>query len=123
DNTWRRVNDVPGLPYDYDLKESVNVNGVIYWFTSKYLGNSNKHEYPSFILAFDVGKEKFRKITLPSSYLDQPCDHNLYFCCSTLLQVDGHVSLMRRQSGLTVKLWLLNDENKESRTTSGTDTN
>ncbi|XP_026377828.1 putative F-box protein At1g32420 [Papaver somniferum] len=123
DNTWTRINAVPGLPYDYNLKESVNVNGVIYWFTCKYLGNSNKHEYPSFILAFDVGKEKFRKITLPNSYLDKPCDHILYFCCSTLLQVDGHVALMRRQSDRTVKLWLLNDKNKESGTKSGTDTN
>lgn len=59
-NTWRRIVDVPPLGRDCGYLESVHVNGFICWLHYRYDSN----EEDACIIQFEVGSEKFKKITL-----------------------------------------------------------
>ncbi|OVA03735.1 F-box domain [Macleaya cordata] len=68
ENTWRRIDEVP--PFKL-YRDSVYVNGSIYWRNNR--GNITI-AYPKqaeVIVAFDVGSEKFRVIPIPNFILDQ----------------------------------------------------
>ncbi|KAI3968367.1 hypothetical protein MKW92_045157 [Papaver armeniacum] len=80
DNAWRGIDEV---------------NGCIYYCTSKFMsGNWDNNDVV--LVAFDVGSEKFRTITIPNLILNKrfsSCNR-----CGNLLEVDGHVAIAYRMT-------------------------
>ncbi|KAI3853605.1 hypothetical protein MKW98_025122 [Papaver atlanticum] len=110
DNKWRRIDEVPTRKLRSTWGNSVSVNGSIYFTTSKQTSSTNGNGIPDFIVAFDLGSEKFREIRVPDFILDQPLDSDEYVCrCVDILELSDRVSLVGRVNGYTVKLWLFDD--------------
>ncbi|XP_026396797.1 putative F-box protein At3g10240 [Papaver somniferum] len=120
---WRRVRDeIPSNNF-YD-GNSVYANGCIYWIVYECL------------TVFDVGNEKFRVIPVPNCISDQPrdCGQNVELLDDQvdgradlfrrmsvyegrevgLLEMGGHVTVFRRMSDYTAKLWIFNEDTKEN---------
>ncbi|KAI3939869.1 hypothetical protein MKW98_029645 [Papaver atlanticum] len=96
DNKWRKT--------DYGVNgvirgSSVSVNGSIYWMKGGYF-QAGFANYES-LVAFDVGSEKFREISLPKS-----------FCAYTfkLLEVDGCIGILHKLGDFEVNLWIFKDD-------------
>ncbi|KAI3985191.1 hypothetical protein MKX01_015125 [Papaver californicum] len=81
DSKWRGIDVVP--PYNLRGVDNVYANGSIYWCN---LRHSKLFNDPEFIVAFDVGREKFRTIHVPKLILDQLMDRFRY----VPLLVDGN---------------------------------
>ncbi|XP_026378639.1 F-box protein At1g30790-like [Papaver somniferum] len=110
DYEWRRIENTPielGLEY-HRRKHTVYLNGFIYYCTSTFLeaeevGNDK-------IVAFDVGAEKFRVITVPEYILNQP----RYFhwngkSSNRLIVLKGCLELLIKMNDSTAKLWVFDD--------------
>ncbi|RZC73169.1 hypothetical protein C5167_048650 [Papaver somniferum] len=96
DNTWRKA--------DYGVNavirgSSVSVNGSIYWMKGGYF-QSGFANYES-LVAFDVGSEKFREISLPKSFRAYTFK---------LLEVDGGISVLHKLDDFEVNLWIFKDD-------------
>ncbi|XP_026419550.1 F-box protein At1g52495-like isoform X1 [Papaver somniferum] len=127
DNKWRRIDEFPTRKLRSTWGNSVSVNGSIYYTTFKRTEGTDANDIPDFIVAFDLGSEKFREIRVPDFILDQPQDNDEYAGrCVDILELSGHVALLGRVNGYTVKLWLFDDayvqkENNASATSTTTD--
>ncbi|XP_026408423.1 uncharacterized protein LOC113303594 [Papaver somniferum] len=110
DNKWRKIAEVPPV---YVLGvASVHVNGSIYYNT---LTVREDKVLPTSIVAFDVGTEKFRTIGVPDFIVSQPREtDNVFGRAVDLLEVSGHMALLSRMNGYTVKLWLFNDTGNQN---------
>ncbi|KAI3914370.1 hypothetical protein MKW98_014977 [Papaver atlanticum] len=104
-NTWRTIDEVP----QYYLKgdTAVYANGSVHWITyalfHKYLS-----ERKLLIVAFDVGSEKFRIITVPKFITDQFGED--FDDVTHLLEVNDRVALAHiLPDGNIAKLWILHD--------------
>ncbi|KAI3894457.1 hypothetical protein MKW92_046229 [Papaver armeniacum] len=107
--SWRRIHEVPPFFLD-DCLPNVYVNGSIYWCSRMFTNPQIGHGYPSCIVAFDVGSEKFRVIQIPGFIRDQPLDPDTFFDHFVrLVELDGRVGIIRRISAFTSKLWIFND--------------
>ncbi|KAI3887560.1 hypothetical protein MKW92_022674, partial [Papaver armeniacum] len=112
-NTWRRIDDVPSYKA---YGESVYVNGVVYWLSTYNYFDSSRSAAPKSIVAFDVGREKFRVIPIPDFIADcrqSSCgsDDNRH----DLLIIDGCVALLDRTDGddkNMIKMWIFHDDHK-----------
>ncbi|KAI3975848.1 hypothetical protein MKX01_027146 [Papaver californicum] len=90
DRTWRIIDDVPpSIQFQY--------YGV------------KKDDGPKFIVALDVGKEKFRAIEIPDFILDKISFTNRSSSVQ-LLEIDGHPALSSGISRDIFKLWLFDNE-------------
>ncbi|KAI3883291.1 hypothetical protein MKW92_036554 [Papaver armeniacum] len=108
DRTWRIIDDVIPAYYfrkSYTYGDSVYVNGSIYYNPIMSLVEDGE---PIFILAFDVGKEKFRAIDIPDFILDQ-ISFSSQIDAVQLLEIDGHPALSSRISCDIFKIWLFDD--------------
>ncbi|KAI3878629.1 hypothetical protein MKW98_027934 [Papaver atlanticum] len=114
------------------LESYVYINGSIYYITTSITTSSVKEkDRPKFLVAFDVGSEKFRTISVPSCVFDQPvdCDAAYTFYNVQLIELDGRLGLFirpgPRMSGTPkLKLWLFDDDkNKKNSTSSWTQVN
>ncbi|KAI3883565.1 hypothetical protein MKW92_044372 [Papaver armeniacum] len=109
DRTWRIIDDVIPAYYfrkSYTYGDSVYVSGSIYYNSVMSLVEDGE---PVFILAFDVGKEKFRAIDIPDFILDQ-ISFSSRIQAVQLLEIDGHPALLSEISCDIFKLWLFDDE-------------
>ncbi|KAI3915850.1 hypothetical protein MKW92_003267 [Papaver armeniacum] len=96
DNTWRMIDEAP--PCISRIVPAVSVNGSIYWM--KCSGHSWYAKYEG-LVAFDVGSETFREISIPKSVLEEI--HPI-----KLLEVDGCIAILQRMCAFEVKLWIFN---------------
>ncbi|XP_026396555.1 uncharacterized protein LOC113291210 [Papaver somniferum] len=110
DHTWRVIDDVL-LAYNfrewYLFGASIYVNGSVYYIPRRPTGEDAE---PKSILAFDVGKEKFRSIRIPDFILDQILQKFQPLYSLQLLEIDRHPALLSRISDDIVKLWLFDNE-------------
>ncbi|KAI3989261.1 hypothetical protein MKX01_003964 [Papaver californicum] len=112
DRTWRMIDDVVPA-YNFKVSssygDSVYVNGSVYYNPNLVGYGVKKDDGPKFIVAFDVGKEKFRAIEIPDFILDQiPLTSRL--SSVQLLEIDGHPALSSGISRDIFKLWLFDNE-------------
>ncbi|KAI3908164.1 hypothetical protein MKW98_029465 [Papaver atlanticum] len=107
DNAWRRIDKVP--PCDFSFFGPVYVNGFIYYCTSKFL-SGNWDNGDAVFVAFDVGNEKFRVITIPNLILMNRSSDR--YQCINLLEVDGHAAIVSKESDYIIKLWLYREYNE-----------
>ncbi|MCL7045778.1 hypothetical protein MKW94_015092 [Papaver nudicaule] len=117
ENRWRKIDEVPPV-----LKldgHAVYANGSIY--TRNAGGIFTFPPEAEFIVAFDVGIEKFRLIEIPDFIIDSPGRFSrppyLY-----LLQIDGHIALVdiinehgAYESEHVVRLWISDDSYNEKK--------
>ncbi|KAI3929957.1 hypothetical protein MKW98_004111, partial [Papaver atlanticum] len=67
------------------------------------------------VVAFDVGSEKFRKIQISESgFGNSPSDPVPFLDRCHLLEVNGCVAILRRNTADTANLWVYEDSDKES---------
>ncbi|KAI3840229.1 hypothetical protein MKW92_032631 [Papaver armeniacum] len=121
-NAWRIIEGIP--PYELEDNSffcrnggSVYVNGSVYWITAQ-LKSRNHGSDQNIIVAFDVGSEKFRTISLPKLITDQLLyDEDWSFKLHVnLLEVNNRVGVLRRlRVGYPVKMWILNDEDNDKK--------
>ncbi|KAI3936490.1 hypothetical protein MKX01_028120 [Papaver californicum] len=116
-NTWRRIDNVPL----YNIQSnSAYLNGSIYWRSNKphfmEFGNADGEDAnPKFIVAFDVGSEKFRVIPVPSFMADKFYRLRWF----DLFVMDDRLAFFSWESHLMAKLWILQDDHySENRVTS-----
>ncbi|KAI3964983.1 hypothetical protein MKW92_009954 [Papaver armeniacum] len=95
DNTWRQTVERPPCISE----TSVTVNGSIYWMDGGNLFATLAY-YRS-LVAFDIGSEKFREISLPKSFRAGTIK---------LLEVDGCIAILHQMCDFEVKLWIFNDD-------------
>ncbi|KAI3934964.1 hypothetical protein MKW92_048502 [Papaver armeniacum] len=107
ENTWRKIDEAPPC-YIGPSAPSVYVNGFIYWFPNRYTGSDG------FIVAFEVGCEKFRTIQVPTFILRQRSDYDGDKVNVRLLEVNGSVAILRRMTVCDIKLWIYGHIDKES---------
>ncbi|KAI3838931.1 hypothetical protein MKW92_001820 [Papaver armeniacum] len=109
---WRRIHEqVPY--YDFMDRQSVYSSGCIYW-SNVYL--EDKEEIPDVdevLVVFDVGREKFRVISVPSFVSDRPTANVDNGFVLDLLEVDGRVTILRMMSSY-VKLCIFDDDHGDS---------
>ncbi|KAI3972209.1 hypothetical protein MKX01_011761 [Papaver californicum] len=120
ENEWRQIEEV--LPYSLELHgSSVYINGSIYYSTdSLMVSKANDKNKSKFIVVFDVGREKFRTIRVPSYIFDQPdYDASFIFYHVILLDLDGRLGLLIKiaKDGYTPKLWLFDDDKNKKKST------
>ncbi|XP_026460613.1 F-box protein At1g30790-like [Papaver somniferum] len=107
-NTWRRIDNVPL----YNIQNnSVYLNGSIYWRSNKPLfkefDNADAEDAnPKFIVAFDVGSEKFRVIPVPS-FMDDKFYRLRWFDLFVMVE---RLAFFSWESRFLAKLWILQDE-------------
>ncbi|KAI3931083.1 hypothetical protein MKW92_011419 [Papaver armeniacum] len=109
DRTWRIIDNV--LPADkftylHTYGDSLYVNGSIYYNRRMSILEDGEHV---FIVAFDVGKEKFRAIEIPDFILDQ-INFSGQFSNAQLLEIDGHPALSSGISNDIFKLCSFDDD-------------
>ncbi|KAI3888952.1 hypothetical protein MKW92_038663 [Papaver armeniacum] len=102
EDVWRRIDEVP--PCDIGFP-SVYVNGSIYYCTSKFM-SGNWVNNDAVLVAFDVGSEIFRSITIPNLILNNRSSNSNKYHCAYLLEVDGHIAIAYMMSAYIVKLWV-----------------
>ncbi|RZC57700.1 hypothetical protein C5167_004995 [Papaver somniferum] len=95
DNTWRKTVERPPCISE----TSVTVNGSIYWMDGGNLWATLAY-YRS-LVAFDIGSEKFRVISLPKSFRSGTVK---------LLEVDGCIAILHKMCDFEVKLWIFKDD-------------
>ncbi|MCL7023387.1 hypothetical protein MKW94_029460 [Papaver nudicaule] len=102
---WRIIDEVPPIrPFG----AAVYANGSIY----RRNRGDNFFEPPNVeaILAFDIGKEKFRVIPIPDEIINShrfPINRRR---AEYLLQVDGHLAIIDRLYADEVMLWISDDD-------------
>ncbi|KAI3926746.1 hypothetical protein MKW92_033397 [Papaver armeniacum] len=101
DDAWRRIDEVP--PCNLGTC-SVYVNGTIYYRTFKFMSGNND----VVLVAFDVGSEKFRTITIPNLILNNRSSS--YHRSGNLFEVDGHVAIAYRMTAYIVKVWVYRED-------------
>ncbi|CAN1813029.1 F-box protein At4g19940 [Linum perenne] len=111
DTRWRIINDVP--PCEIRRDYSAYANGSIYWIAYSESGRG-RAEYSESLVAFDIGSEKFRMISIPNFTLwgEYP------FPCLGLIEMDGCITVIRLKSlhSDEVRLWKFYDHEKENGT-------
>ncbi|KAI3890638.1 hypothetical protein MKW92_014164 [Papaver armeniacum] len=112
DGKWRTIDDLPVNNFKelYGSGASIYVNGSIYYSPQKLKCFLVKDAKPKFIVAFDVGKEKFRAIGIPDFILDQIPQRYQPFESVQLLEIDGHPALLSRIRSNIAKMWLFDDD-------------
>ncbi|KAI3888120.1 hypothetical protein MKX03_037531 [Papaver bracteatum] len=112
ENTWRRIDAVP--PYSLASKvcyvgelghyneesKAVYVRGKIYW-RFRY---TRKGEV---MMVFDVRTEKFKVISIPEHVTRSP---KKYPQTVELLEVDGHIAVLKFTPDCPISLWILNQD-------------
>ncbi|XP_026431552.1 putative F-box protein At3g10240 [Papaver somniferum] len=113
DITWRRIELPPFELHNecYQRKHTIYLNGFIYFCTENLmkLGEQGNDK----LVAFDVGAEKFRVITVPNFILNQP--RHVYLSIY-LIELEGRLAILSRMNDYTAKLWVFDDaygNNKE----------
>ncbi|KAI3936530.1 hypothetical protein MKW92_005019 [Papaver armeniacum] len=113
ENTWRRIDAVPpysllskvcyvgGLSQYNEECKSVYVRGKIYW-RFRY---TRKGEV---IMVFDVRTEKFKVISIPEHVTKTPWK---YPQTVELLDVDGHIAVVKYTRDIPISLWILDQDN------------
>lgn len=113
DNKWRKIDEIPPYGIHY-YGSSVYLNGSIYYTTHMLTSSKpDDNDEPKFIVAFDVGSEKFRAIEVPNFIFDGPGDGDfVIFRSVKLLVLDGRLALLVRvqKKGSAPKLWLSGDD-------------
>ncbi|KAI3936693.1 hypothetical protein MKX01_034122 [Papaver californicum] len=123
DNKWRQIDEVP--PYSLELHgSSIHIDGSIYYTIELLWKFETGEKEKKFIVAFDVGNEKFRAIRVPNYIFyifEQPDSHHsrLYFYNIMLLELDERLGLLiiLVEIGYSYppKLWVLDeDRNKKN---------
>ncbi|XP_026384247.1 F-box protein At3g22700-like [Papaver somniferum] len=108
DPKWRKIDDVslpPGMAPS-NLGEHLYASGSIYWL---HKGNSPTDE--SSILEFNVGSEKFRQISVPSSVVES---HHTPF----LVEADGRPAMLAPDTGViktSMKMFILYDDQDQAK--------
>lgn len=111
------------MRYHLDLllaSPSIYVNGSIYWLPDMFESDNMKDGDIVFILAIDVGSQKFRKIQIPKFIVDQCFDcryGSLFEQYGHLLEVNGCLAISTSTSASAVKIWI-HDDNHHSKHTS-----
>ncbi|KAI3931081.1 hypothetical protein MKW92_011417 [Papaver armeniacum] len=111
DRIWRIIDDVIpayNYTYSYSYGDSIYVNGSIY-YNPKMKMFDDEDDDPIVIVAFDVGKEKFRAIEIPHFILDQ-ISYGNRLSSVQLLEIDDHPALSSGTNGDIFKIWLFDDE-------------
>ncbi|XP_026377438.1 uncharacterized protein LOC113271747 [Papaver somniferum] len=90
---WKRIDQVPNCHFRQDAP-SVYVDGSIYWYPFNFASGDCGDVSVRFLLAFDVGSEKFRTIQIPDFSQLQ---------CVTLLDVQSRVAMLHRTSAYTAR--------------------
>ncbi|XP_026438104.1 uncharacterized protein LOC113336676 [Papaver somniferum] len=112
ENKWRRIDAVP--PYSLASKvcyvgelghyneesKAVYVRGKIYW-RFRY---TRKGEV---MMVFDVRTEKFKVISIPEHVTRSP---KKYPQTVELLEVDGHIAVLKFTPDCPISLWILNQD-------------
>lgn len=99
----------------YRTVSSVYANGSVYWFPGIFECGDWNNGNDVFMVAFDVGSEKFRTIQIfKFRSVDRPADPNPNFNRCYLLEVNGRVAIFRRFTADTAKLWIYEDDDKET---------
>ncbi|XP_026442977.1 F-box/kelch-repeat protein At3g04660-like [Papaver somniferum] len=108
DIKWRRIELPPfKLQNEYcQRKHTIYLNGFIYFCTENFLKLGEKGSDK--IVAFDVGAEKFRVITVPSFIFNQPRD---VYPSNRLIELETRLALLTRMKDYTAKLWVFDDVN------------
>ncbi|KAI3989023.1 hypothetical protein MKX01_033059 [Papaver californicum] len=114
ENTWRRIDEVPPV-YEFGKQEwATCINGSIYWMTDYlFLGDWRKDKDLGHIVAFDIGSEKFRTISLPNCIVDKLPNPKCYIHALDrffVLEVDGRVAFLRRINPQFVHIRIFNEE-------------
>ncbi|KAI3959986.1 hypothetical protein MKW92_001149, partial [Papaver armeniacum] len=126
DNKWRRIDEVPAYMLNR-CQDSVYINGSIYYSYKNLVRARGTYinDMPDFIVAFDLGTEKFREIKVPDFILNQPQENYKFRnSCIGLLEVGGRLALLGKMNHYTVKLWFYDDTDdckKENHATCSTD--
>ncbi|XP_026383303.1 putative F-box protein At5g42430 [Papaver somniferum] len=107
ENTWRKIDEAPPCSIGPSAP-SVYVNGFIYWVPNRYTGGDG------FIVAFEVGCEKFRALQVPTFIIRQRSDYDGDKVNVCLLEVNGSVAILRRMTVSDIKLWIYGHIDKES---------
>ncbi|KAI3915689.1 hypothetical protein MKX01_015514 [Papaver californicum] len=96
ENTWRRIDEVP--PYNLRTKDCYRGGMTFNWDSNSVYVN----------VGFDFGSEKFRVIPIPDSVIDP----RVYKFSQTveLMEVDGHIAVLKWISGYHMVLWILNED-------------
>ncbi|KAI3838932.1 hypothetical protein MKW92_001821, partial [Papaver armeniacum] len=118
-NIWRRIDDqVPSYHGFIYGKSSVYSSGCIYWSNvyGKVPSLWRDVDVDEVLVVFDVGREKFRVISVPNLINDQPRDTAIVDKGSVfdLLEVDGGVAILRSPISYIVKLWIFDDDHGDS---------
>ncbi|XP_026383285.1 F-box protein At5g65850-like [Papaver somniferum] len=110
-NSWRKIEAAP--PHHFcRIVCSVYVNGSVYWFPG-IVECDNDDDV--FMVAFDVGNEKFRTIQISKFRSgSKPSDPDPFLDRCHLLEVNGCVAILRRNTADTADLWVYEDSDKES---------
>ncbi|XP_026383450.1 uncharacterized protein LOC113278943 [Papaver somniferum] len=105
DGKWRITDVLPVNNFTelYGSGASIYVNGSIYYSPWKLKCSLVKDTKPKFIVAFDVGKEKFRAIRIPDFILDQIPRFQPF-------EIDGHPALLSIIRSNNAKIWLFDDD-------------
>ncbi|XP_026420028.1 putative F-box protein At1g46984 [Papaver somniferum] len=107
DTAWRRIDKVPPSDkFSKDLYGSVYANGSIYWMYY--------NDIRPMLVAFDVGREDYRVMPdLDMIGIDRP---NSYY----LMELDGHLVIVKNPDNHTVNLWILDDDCDKNTSTTNT---
>ncbi|KAI3976017.1 hypothetical protein MKX01_016700 [Papaver californicum] len=113
-NSWRKIEAAPPRHF-YRAVCSVYVNGSIYWLPDMFEYDNWNNGDNVFMVAFDVGSEKFRTIQISKFRSgNRPSDPHPFLNRCHLLEVNECVAILRRSTADTANLWIYEDSDKES---------
>ncbi|CAN0852686.1 Putative F-box protein At1g32420 [Linum grandiflorum] len=109
DASWRIV-DAVMPPFSLVLLESISANGSIYWMERE---TEQDGSYSDYLVAFDIGSEKFRTIKVPIFTFSS-------FRRYGLIELDGCVTIMLKDCPQRdiLTLWKFHDRNKNGKSDS-----
>ncbi|CAN0872213.1 hypothetical protein LINGRAHAP2_LOCUS10064 [Linum grandiflorum] len=114
-SSWRIIDSVP--PYEQPVQHiTACSNGSVYWVTKEYYCNSDRDSdwipvvyYHEFLVAFDIGSEQFRIITIPKfTRIVDGLPYNL-----TVIDLDGCPAVLRLDR-CTITMWKFHDKESAS---------
>ncbi|CAN0852844.1 Putative F-box protein At1g32420 [Linum grandiflorum] len=107
DASWRTIDAGNVIPPQFLFVKSSYVNGSIYWMSHNKIGQPVADD--EFLVAFDIGPEKFRTIRIPEFTLSGFSLSRSHY----VTELDGCPTVVRTQATPTLKLWKFHDRNKE----------
>ncbi|KAI3843392.1 hypothetical protein MKW98_012936 [Papaver atlanticum] len=125
ENTWKDIDEDFGHQnielFEHDHKP-IHVNGSIYWMCNKYTDDEPKSNIA--IMAFNLGSETFRVISIPTFILDDLWRLNWLEISSKwaneLVDVDGRIAILNVQGDdqcrggeQWINIWICTEDNEK----------